>query len=90
MQREQLGTVQVGRHPAQLGLRQLKGRDRLAELLTGTRVLNRALQAVPGRSSHPPGDAEPGFRQAGQRTFESGDAGQYGVGGQPDLVQVQL
>src|ERR1700691_6132439 len=49
--------------PAEFGLSQLEGPDRLAELLAGTRVIDRALQAVPGRARHAPGDAEPGFAQ---------------------------
>src|SRR5262249_13191379 len=90
MQREQLAALQVGQHPGQLGLGQLEAADRLAELLTGARVVQRRLQAGPGRSERPPDDPEPGLAEARQRSLEPGDAGQYRVRWQLDVVEVQF
>ena len=90
MQGQQLRPVQIHRHPAQLGLGQLERPDRLTELLAGPRVLDRALQAGPRRAGDAPGDAVAGLGQARQGALQPGYAGEYGIGGEADLIEVQF
>ena len=77
-------------HLGELLLRELEGRQRLAELRALERVGQRLLVARAGRADRAPEDAVARLVQAAQRALEPADLGEHRVAGQPQVVEGQL
>src|SRR5215216_1599808 len=90
VQGQQGALGQLDQHVGQLLLGELEAADGPVELDPGGGVLQRALEAGPGRPHRPPDDPVAGLVQARQGAAHAPDLGEHGVAGQPAVLQDQL